>query len=59
MDNHKREFCYVDKESKYYKPDVRTRRVQAAKRKGIQLPDYLQDEGPGNVAMVCPPCQVE
>lgn len=59
MDNHRRDFCYVDKNSKYYKPDVRARRIQAAKKKGVQLPDYLQDEEQASVALVCPPCQAE
>ena len=58
MDNHRHDFCYVDKNSKYYKPDVRARRIQAAKRKGVQLPDYLQDEEQVAVALVCPLCQV-
>ena len=59
MDGHRREYCYVDKNSKHYKPDVRARRIQAAKRRGIQLPDYLQDEEQAAVAHVCPPCQPE
>ncbi len=46
MDNHDHKWCYVDPKSQAYREDVRVRRIQAAKKKGVQLPDYLQEERP-------------
>ncbi len=56
MDGHDHKWCFVDPASVAYKPEVRERRIRAAKRKGITLPDYLQDEDPkkGAVAAVQP-----
>lgn len=54
MDNHDRKWCYIDPQSAAYKPDVRIRRIQQAKKKGAPLPAYLQDEEPGKVNMVRP-----
>ena len=46
MDNHDHKWCYVNPKSQAYREDVRVRRIQAAKKKGVQLPDYLQEERP-------------
>jgi hypothetical protein len=52
MDHHDAQWCYIDPASKVYKEDVRVRRIAAAKKKGVQLPAYLQDETPKAVNMV-------
>ena len=52
MDTHDHKWCYVDPKSQAYKPDVRARRIQQAKKRGVQLPAYLQDENPGTLGMV-------
>lgn len=52
MDTHDHKWCYVDPRSQAYKPDVRARRVKQAKGKGVQLPDYLQEESPAVVGNV-------
>ena len=52
MDNHLHEYCYVDPASKHFKPEVRVRRIQAAKNRGGSLPAYLQEENPGSVGHV-------
>jgi hypothetical protein len=54
MDNHPHAYCYVDPASKAFKPEVRARRIEAAKAKGVALPDYLQDEKGGALAAVQP-----
>jgi hypothetical protein len=55
MDNHDHKWCFVDPASSSYKPDVRARRIQAAKKKGTKLPDYLQEEDPkGTVGSLQP-----
>ena len=41
MDTHDHKFCYVDPASQAYKPEVRARRIKAARAKGVQLPAYL------------------
>lgn len=52
MDGHDRRWCYIDPASSVFKPDVRVRRIGQAKARGIQLPDYLQDEKPAAVGML-------
>lgn len=54
MDTHDRKWCYIDPQSAVYKPDVRTRRIQQAVRKGVTLPAYLQDEQPSRIGMMGP-----
>jgi hypothetical protein len=44
FDGHDAKWCYVNPNSTVFKPDVRQRRIETAKGKGIVLPDYLQNE---------------
>ena len=40
---HKREYCFIDPKSKAYKPEVRARRLEQARKKGIEIPkDILE-----------------
>ena len=56
MDTHDHKWCYVDPASQAFKPDVRARRIKQAKAKGVQLPEYLQNETTGaGVNSVNPP----
>lgn len=52
MDSHDEKWCYINPASPVYKEDVRARKISQAKKKGTQLPDYLQDEVPKKVNMV-------
>jgi hypothetical protein len=52
MENHEAGWCFINPASVQYRPDVRSRRVQQAIRKGIKLPDYLQDPSPTTINMV-------
>ena len=51
--NHSSARCYTDPQSKLYKPDFRKRKLEIAKRKGIQLsPAMLQELESGSLGMV-------
>lgn len=41
-DSHAREWCFIDPNSKAYKPEVRERRVAQAKARGIPIPPELE-----------------
>lgn len=55
MDNHDTKWCFINPASQSYKPDVRARRLEQAKKRGVALPDYLQTSPPTGVNMVSPP----
>ncbi len=54
MDNHSREWCYIDPRSKVYKPEVRERRLAQAKAKGVKIPQWIldMDKGKGKINYV-------
>jgi hypothetical protein len=51
-ENHDAKWCFINPASPQYRPDVRSRRVQQAIRKGMALPEYLQDPSPTTINMV-------
>jgi hypothetical protein len=55
MNNHDPKWCFVNPASKAYKPDVRARRIEQAKKRGVVLPDHLADVNPAPINMVSPP----
>jgi hypothetical protein len=45
LDGHSRASCFVDPESKVFKPEVRTRRLQSCLDKGLKIPQWILDQG--------------
>jgi hypothetical protein len=45
LDGHARSSCFVDTESKVFKPEVRTRRLQSCIDKGGKIPQWILDQG--------------
>lgn len=39
--NHSRDFCYVDPKGRHFKPEIKNRRVEQAKAKGLPIPPEL------------------
>jgi hypothetical protein len=41
--SHKREWCFIDPQSRAYKPDVRAKRIRDAQKAGITVPQWILD----------------
>jgi hypothetical protein len=45
LDGHSRSSCFIDPESKVFKPEVRTRRLQSCLDRGLKIPQWILDQG--------------